>query len=155
MTGWSPGTTGRKKRPYGKVSTSTSPRYCAPRTTLNSSNDRPPYPMPPLHARSGALKPLTAPPFLRHPTRSTLASVTIQSQSSQSRALSSAHPADPTEAEHPSPHSGHYDPPSGWLFNVPPGEKYKKEGWENLFVYGFWGSCLVGVVGYAYKPDTS
>lgn len=116
--------------------------------------------MPPLRAPAGALKPLTSSHSHRHPTRSILASTTYTApiQSSQTprvRALSSAHPADSSEAEHPSSHSDHYDPPSGWLFNVPPGEKYKKEGWENLFIYGFWGSILVGVVGYAYKPDTS
>ncbi len=59
----------------------------------------------------------------------------------------------------PHPHSAashsHYDPPSGWLFNVPPGQKYEKEGWEGMWVWGFWGSLVFGAVGYAYKPDTS
>ncbi|KAJ4301806.1 hypothetical protein N0V90_003900 [Kalmusia sp. IMI 367209] len=53
--------------------------------------------------------------------------------------------------------SGHgpsYDPPSGWLFGVKPGEKYQKEGWEGL-VLGFYGSFAVAVVAYAFKPDTS
>ena len=110
--------------------------------------------MPPLRAPTGALKPLTSSQPHRHCTRSILASTaTFQSsQTLQLRTLSSAHSS---EAEHPSAHSDHYDPPSGWLFNVPPGEKYKKEGWENLFIYGFCGSILVAVVGYAYKPDTS
>ncbi|KAF2496746.1 hypothetical protein BU16DRAFT_447543, partial [Lophium mytilinum] len=49
----------------------------------------------------------------------------------------------------------HYDPPSGWLFGVRPGEKYQNEGWEKVWVYGFFGSLALGVVGYAYKPDTS
>jgi len=52
-------------------------------------------------------------------------------------------------------HGSHYDPPSGWLFGVPPDEKYKKEGWENIWVYGFWGSLGLAVVAYAYKPDSS
>ncbi|CZT02333.1 uncharacterized protein RAG0_09555 [Rhynchosporium agropyri] len=52
-------------------------------------------------------------------------------------------------------HEDHYDPPSGWLFGVKPGEKPEKEGWENVFVYGFFGSLALGVVGYAFKPDTS
>ncbi|KAH8665936.1 ESSS subunit of NADH:ubiquinone oxidoreductase, partial [Tricladium varicosporioides] len=52
-------------------------------------------------------------------------------------------------------HEEHYDPPSGWLFGVKPGEKAEKEGWENLWVYGFFGSLGLGVVGYAFKPDTS
>lgn len=49
----------------------------------------------------------------------------------------------------------HYDPPSGWLWGVPPGEKSEKEGWENVWIYGFFGGLLMGVVAYAYKPDTS
>jgi len=52
-------------------------------------------------------------------------------------------------------HDSHYDPPTGWLFGVPPGEKYQKEGWEDVWVYGFWGSTVFAVVAYAYKPDTS
>ena len=51
-------------------------------------------------------------------------------------------------------HEDHYDPPTGWLFGVKPGEKYEPEGWENVWYYGFIGSLLVGVVGYCYKPDT-
>lgn len=52
-------------------------------------------------------------------------------------------------------HEDHYDPPTGWLFGVKPGEKPEKEGWENAWFYGFFGSLAVGVVGYAFKPDTS
>ena len=48
-----------------------------------------------------------------------------------------------------------YDPPTGWLFGVKPGEKYEKEGWENMFFYGFYGSMGVFAVAYAFKPDTS
>lgn len=48
-----------------------------------------------------------------------------------------------------------YDPPTGWLFGVKPGEKYQKEGWENLFFYGFCGSLAIFTVAYAFKPDTS
>lgn len=53
--------------------------------------------------------------------------------------------------------SGHgpsYDPPSGWLFGVKPGEQYEKEGWENAMYWGFGGACAFGVVAYAFKPDT-
>lgn len=52
-------------------------------------------------------------------------------------------------------HGHHYDAPNGWLFGVAPGEKPKKEGWENIFYWGFFGSMAVAVVGWAYKPDTS
>ncbi|KAK4103323.1 hypothetical protein N658DRAFT_408413, partial [Parathielavia hyrcaniae] len=48
-----------------------------------------------------------------------------------------------------------YDPPSGWLWGVRPGEKYQNEGWEGPFFYGFWGSMIVFAVAYAWKPDTS
>ena len=76
---------------------------------------------------------------------------------SPNRTLASTHP--PDVSEHPSPdtatHESHYDPPSGWLFGVPPGQKYEKEGWEDTWVYGFWGSLLFGIIAYAYKPDTS
>ncbi|TGZ81263.1 hypothetical protein EX30DRAFT_331260 [Ascodesmis nigricans] len=49
----------------------------------------------------------------------------------------------------------HYDSPSGqWLFGVPPGTR-TKEGWENLFYFGFAGSLVLASVAYAYKPDSS
>jgi hypothetical protein len=48
-----------------------------------------------------------------------------------------------------------YDPPSGWLWGVRPGEKYQNEGWEGPFFYGFWGSIVVFAIAYAWKPDTS
>lgn len=51
-------------------------------------------------------------------------------------------------------HEDHYDPPGGWLFGVKPGEKYEKEGWENVWFYGFYGTLAFGVIGYCYKPDT-
>jgi hypothetical protein len=52
-------------------------------------------------------------------------------------------------------HGPQYDPPTGWLFGVKPGEKYQNEGWEGLFFYGFCGSLAVFAVAYAFKPDTS
>ncbi|KXX78034.1 hypothetical protein MMYC01_205523 [Madurella mycetomatis] len=48
-----------------------------------------------------------------------------------------------------------YDPPTGWLWGVRPGEKYQNEGWEGPFFYGFWGSLIVFMIAYAWKPDTS
>ncbi|KAG9230705.1 ESSS subunit of NADH:ubiquinone oxidoreductase-domain-containing protein [Amylocarpus encephaloides] len=63
--------------------------------------------------------------------------------------------ASTTPARSADHHADHYDPPSGWLFGVKPGEKAKEEGWENIWVYGFFGSLVLGVVGYAFKPDTS
>ncbi|KAI1343056.1 ESSS subunit of NADH:ubiquinone oxidoreductase-domain-containing protein [Xylariaceae sp. FL0016] len=52
-------------------------------------------------------------------------------------------------------HGPQYDPPTGWLFGVKPGEKYQNEGWEKPFFYGFCGSLLLAGVAYGYKPDTS
>lgn len=52
-------------------------------------------------------------------------------------------------------HGPEFDPPTGWLFGVRPGEKAEKEGWENLAYYGFCGSLAVFGVAYAFKPDTS
>ena len=51
-------------------------------------------------------------------------------------------------------HGPSYDPPSGWLFGVKPGEAYEKEVWENAIYWGFGGACAFGVVAYAFKPDT-
>ncbi|ROW08227.1 hypothetical protein VMCG_03322 [Cytospora schulzeri] len=52
-------------------------------------------------------------------------------------------------------HGPEYDPPTGWLFGVRPGEKAEKEGWENMAYYGFGGSLVLVGVAYAFKPDTS
>jgi hypothetical protein len=68
----------------------------------------------------------------------------------QQRQLSSTHAR--SAGDHA--HEDHYDAPTGYLFGVKPGEKYESEGWENVFMYGFFGSILFGVVGYCYKPDT-
>ena len=59
------------------------------------------------------------------------------------------------KAEDAHAHEDHFDPPSGWLWGIKPGEKPEKEGWENVFIYGFFGSLIFGAVGYAFKPDTS
>ncbi|KZM23929.1 uncharacterized protein EKO05_0009387 [Ascochyta rabiei] len=52
-------------------------------------------------------------------------------------------------------HESHYDPPTGWLFGVKPGEEYKKEGWENVTFYAFIPMMVLFVGFYAFKPDTS
>ncbi|KAI9892569.1 MAG: hypothetical protein M1814_001258 [Vezdaea aestivalis] len=48
-----------------------------------------------------------------------------------------------------------YDPPSGWLWGVPPGQKPEKEGWENMWFYGFWGAVGITACAYVFKPDSS
>ncbi|KAF7950661.1 uncharacterized protein EAE97_002213 [Botrytis byssoidea] len=73
----------------------------------------------------------------------------------QSAVLNQARNLSITAARKSADHGDHYEPPSGWLFGVKPGEKAEKEGWENLWVYGFFGTCAFGIVGYAVKPDTS
>lgn len=40
------------------------------------------------------------------------------------------------------------------MWAEPPGHKYEKEGWENIMYWGFYGSLVLAVVGYAFKPDT-
>ncbi|MCJ1252562.1 hypothetical protein MMC24_000368 [Lignoscripta atroalba] len=121
--------------------------------------------MPPLrplhvllrHLPNPSLSSATTPSILsvslHAPTASTSSSSSqpIQHRSHQF-STSSSYRAGPAADAH---HEDHYDPPSGWLFGVPPGEKYKKEGWENIWVYGFFGSLLMAVVAYAYKPDSS
>lgn len=47
-----------------------------------------------------------------------------------------------------------YEPPHGWLWGVPPGEQYKKEGWEGVWYWGFYGSLVLTAIAYAWKPDT-
>jgi hypothetical protein len=47
-----------------------------------------------------------------------------------------------------------YDPPTGWLFGRKPGEKRVKEGWENVWYYGYCGGFVVAAIAYAFKPDT-
>lgn len=91
--------------------------------------------------------PLRAPSALALIPRPALPTVQRHSPITRSRAMAG------TSSHHA--HEDHYDPPSGWLFGVPPGEKPKKEGWENLFFWGFFGSIALGALGYAYKPDTS
>ncbi|KAF2722765.1 hypothetical protein K431DRAFT_283584 [Polychaeton citri CBS 116435] len=72
-------------------------------------------------------------------------------QQLQQRSFSST----PTKQSGGGGHEDMYDPPGGWLFGVKPGETKEKEGWENVFFYGFFGSLAFGVIGYCYKPDTS
>ncbi|KAI9673536.1 MAG: hypothetical protein M1829_004043 [Trizodia sp. TS-e1964] len=108
--------------------------------------------MPPplrLHLLRSTTRPL-------HPPTPTYALLSSHSQHGTStasppslRAL--ARPASTTSHEPESP----YNPPGGWLWGVPPGTKPEKEGWETVWIYGFFGSLAFGVVMYAFKPDTS
>ncbi|ROT34849.1 NADH:ubiquinone oxidoreductase 11.6kD subunit [Sodiomyces alkalinus F11] len=48
-----------------------------------------------------------------------------------------------------------FDPPTGWLWGVKPGEKYEREGWELPFYTIFCGGLALAGVVLAFKPDTS
>ncbi|BGP01131.1 hypothetical protein NBRC10512_000480 [Rhodotorula toruloides] len=52
----------------------------------------------------------------------------------------------------------HFNEPSGRLFGekpLKPGQKRVKEDWENIYYYGFGGTCLLTAIGLYYKRDTS
>ena len=125
--------------------------------TTNSSSTNPKIPMALLRPSARCLTlPSKTGHNLQRPLAATICNRSLLLTRSQLRTLASSSHHPPEASEHSdSQHESHYDPPSGWLFGVPPGEKYQKEGWENTWVYGFWGSILFGVVAYAYKPDTS
>jgi len=64
------------------------------------------------------------------------------------------HRGDDTHGHHGSGHDDHFDPPSGWLWGIRPGEKYEKEGWEGL-AWVFVASWVIAVAAYTMKEDTS
>ncbi len=138
-------TTTHPTAPNHLLLTSTTTYTSRPLTAHTRRNNT----MPQLRA-AGALRAVkslsaTASPSLRLTARAfSQTSMKGFSQSTASRA-----------ADHADAHESHYDPPSGWLFGVKPGEKAEKEGWEGVWVYGFFGSLGLAVVGYAFKPDTS
>ncbi|KAI1169941.1 ESSS subunit of NADH:ubiquinone oxidoreductase [Nemania sp. FL0916] len=76
----------------------------------------------------------------------------LQQQSASTPAAARSFTA---SARTPASHGPQYDPPTGWLFGIKPGEKYQKEGWETPFFYGFCGSMVIGAIAYGFKPDTS
>jgi hypothetical protein len=48
-----------------------------------------------------------------------------------------------------------FEPPTGWLWGIKPGEKYEKEGWENTWFYLIVPSFIITGIVLAFKPDTS
>ncbi len=80
-------------------------------------------------------------------SRFTAPSTTSACAAATTRAFSSS-------ATRPASHEQHYDPPGGWLWGIPPGQKYENEGWEPIWYWGFFGSLGLAVVAYCYKPDT-
>ncbi|KAK2760837.1 hypothetical protein FQN54_002076 [Arachnomyces sp. PD_36] len=92
-------------------------------------------------------RPLPMRCLLRHPAAVPRSTATAGS----SRACFSTRNSTLRSASHENP----YDPPTGDLFGIKPGQKYEKEGWEGVMTYGFGGSLLLAVIAYAFKPDTS
>ncbi|KAI0594154.1 ESSS subunit of NADH:ubiquinone oxidoreductase-domain-containing protein [Biscogniauxia sp. FL1348] len=99
--------------------------------------------MPALRPNSAAVRSL-----LRSRSTTTAANTTTSPLPATQRTFSAT-------ARAPASHGPQYDPPTGWLFGVKPGEKYQKEGWETPFFYGFCGSLVLAAVAYGFKPDTS
>ncbi|KAI5923389.1 ESSS subunit of NADH:ubiquinone oxidoreductase-domain-containing protein [Camillea tinctor] len=99
-----------------------------------------------------ALRPTSA--AMRTLLRSTTTTTSATSPASPST-TPTARRAFSATARTPASHGPQYDPPTGWLFGVKPGEKYQKEGWETPFFYGFCGSLVLAGVAYGFKPDTS
>merc|ERR1712071_198845 len=55
-------------------------------------------------------------------------------------------------------HGPTYHQPSGYIFGEKPpaaGQKRVKEGWENLYYYGFGGAMGFAALVLIYRPDTS
>lgn len=96
------------------------------------------------------LRPITSAAALSLARSATVASSSAPAQRAAAAALFSTTARRAADA-----HGPQYDPPTGWLFGVKPGEKPEKEGWEGLMLYGFGGSLLLFSVAYAFKPDTS
>jgi hypothetical protein len=47
-----------------------------------------------------------------------------------------------------------WDPPTGWLWGIKPGEKPEAEGWE-WPMWVFCGSLVATGIALAFKPDTT
>jgi hypothetical protein len=105
----------------------------------------------PFTTRLASLALRTARPSLTRP----LAAVAPARRITTSSAAPAAHPPAADHGDHGEHHDDHYDPPGGWLWGIRPGEKYEKEGWEDIFIYGFGGCFLVAGIAYVFKEDTS
>jgi hypothetical protein len=85
--------------------------------------------------------------LLRH-TAAPLRAVRCVRQPTVSRALSV------TARRNGGGHGSQYDPPTGWLWGVRPGEKPETEGWEwPMYIFG--ASLVLTGVALAFRPDTS
>lgn len=94
-------------------------------------------------------------PAIRQPTTTAVRATRAALQQTTSNSTTPSTRQFTASARTSSSHGPQYDPPTGWLFGVRPGEKYQKEGWETPFYYGFCGSIILAGVAYGFKPDTS
>ncbi|KAJ9644455.1 hypothetical protein H2199_003418 [Coniosporium tulheliwenetii] len=62
-------------------------------------------------------------------SRTTFLTARTSTLPAQTRALSTS------QALRSASHEDHYDPPTGWLWGVPPGTKPEKEGWETIWTW--------------------
>jgi hypothetical protein len=88
------------------------------------------------------------------PSASTLHALNLRTSTTRSFVSTTATRAAASHDDHHG-HESHYDPPGGWLWGVPPGEKRQREGWEIPFFTLFCGGNVVAVVAYSMKEDTS
>jgi hypothetical protein len=112
-------------------------------STTNPTDDAMPVPRPAVALR--AANALSYSTRLTASSQATTQQQCVRSFSSSRQQLAADHGA----------HEDHYDPPGGWLWGLDPSKKHEKEGWENIFFYGFFGSLGLSVIAYAFKPDTS
>ncbi|KAI9841759.1 MAG: hypothetical protein M1837_000420 [Sclerophora amabilis] len=124
------------------------PRTAALSLRTSSRRNPPTLSSPASDCRSHGRLSIRRAPFSTSPPRS--ASV----PSSSDATATAGDAAHGTPVGHDS-HESHFDAPGGWLWGVPPGEKREKEGWEGVWVYGFFGSLAFAFVAYAFKPDSS
>lgn len=110
---------------------------------------------PPLPSQQPSKPPGVLPtmPLVRPTTGSALVRSAKASKQQSLRTTSATRHISSTPARQAG-HAPQYDPPTGWLFGVPPGTKPKKEGWENLMIYGYGGGIVAVCVAYMFKPDT-
>jgi hypothetical protein len=121
----------------------------SPSTSTNPSTPTTlPQPLPTVTGASLTM------PLVRPTTGSGLVRSAKASKQSSVRNTKSATRHLSTTSAKQAGHAPQYDPPTGWLFGVQPGTKPKKEGWENLMIYGYGGGIVAVCVAYMFKPDT-
>lgn len=119
-------------------------------TLPSSARLRPSTSCSPIHSNSSTPSSPSSSTISSAPTAQIRAAST---QSTHGAADQTQHGSSEHTGDHGHSHDA-YEPPTGWLWGIPPGEQYQKEGWENVWYWGFYGSLGVAAVAYAWKPDT-